>query len=83
MIMLKEIFKDLKKNDWTGMGVYCAASLVFGGGVGVLLLALKENADRCHYYGGKWSVPDLVRGCAAVAVGMAVRWLLDNGLNLF
>lgn len=56
-----------------GMAVYFCIATLFGGAVGLLALIIKEDNDRCHYYNGKYDVGDLLRGCAAVAVGMAVR----------
>ena len=41
-----------------------------------------EDNDRCHYYHGEWNKGDLMRGCIAVVVGMAVRYFLNiNFLN--
>lgn len=66
----------MERNDYKGMLVYFLASLLLGCGTGVLLLAIKEDSDRCHYYGGRWNVGDLLRGCVAIGAGAAVRWVL-------
>ena len=70
------------KNNIIGFVVYFLTSLVFSPGVGIILLAMKENADRCHYYNGKWSKTDIIIGCGAVAVGVAAKYLLFNYLNI-
>lgn len=57
-----------------GILVYLTISFVFGGGFSLLALIVKEDNDRCHYYGGTWNRGDLVRGCLAVGVGMGLRY---------
>lgn len=62
----------------TGRGIlaaiaYFVAAAAFGGGVALVLLAVHEDNDRCHYYGGAWDKGDIMRGCAAIAAGMALR----------
>lgn len=64
------------KNNLLGMAVYFCIAVLFGGGFGVLALIVHEDNDRCHYYNGEWNKGDLIRGCAAVAVGVAARYLL-------
>lgn len=56
-----------------GMAVYFGIACLFGGAAGLLALIVKEDNDRCHYYGGKYDKGDLWRGCLAVACGMIVR----------
>lgn len=70
------------KNNIIGFIVYFLVSLVFSPDVSIILLAMKENADRCHYYGGTWNRTDIIIGCSAVALGAAVRYLLFNYLNI-
>lgn len=57
-----------------GMAVYFGIAVLFGGAAGLLALIVKEDNDRCHYYGGRYERGDLVRGCVAVGLGMALRW---------
>lgn len=64
------------KNNILGFIVYLLAAIIFAPSVAILLLAIKENSDRCHYYGGKWSYTDLAIGCTAALVGGVVRYLL-------
>ena len=66
--------KKTTKRNLLGMLVYMTIALVFGGGFGLLALIVKEDNDRCHYYGGTWNRGDLVRGCLAVGVGMGLRY---------
>lgn len=70
------------RNNIIGFIVYLLASTVFSPAVGIILLAIKENSDRCHYYNGAWNKADIIIGCSAVALGAAVRCLLFNILNI-
>lgn len=64
------------KNNIIGFVVYLLAAILFSPAVAILLLAIKENSDRCHFYGGKWSYTDLAIGCIAALVGGVIRYLL-------
>ena len=64
------------KNNIIGAAVYLSAAFLFGTGLAIVLLAIKENTDRIHYYGGKWSKSDLLIGCIAAFVGGVARWFL-------
>ena len=55
------------KNNVLGFIVYFVATVLLSEKVGVLLLAIKENGDRCYYYNGKWNKTDLAIGGAAEA----------------
>ena len=66
----------MNKNDILGMLVYFITATVFGGGIALILLAVHEDNDRCHYYNGSWNKGDLLSGVIAIAVGMALRYLL-------
>ena len=70
------------KNNIIGFAVYFLTAILFSPAVAVILLAMKENSDRCHYYGGVWSKTDIIIGCGAVALGAAVRYLLFNYFNI-
>ena len=50
------------------------------GGFGLLALIIHEDNDRCHYYHGEWNKGDLTRGCIAIAVGVALRYILTRVL---
>lgn len=47
-----------------------------GGSTALLMLFIKENSDRCHYYNGKWNKTDLLCGVAAICAGMVVNHYL-------
>lgn len=66
----------MNKNDILGMLVYFITATVFGGGIALILLAVHEDNDRCHYYNGSWNKGDLLSGVIAITVGMALRYLL-------
>lgn len=68
------------KNNIIGFIIYFLASLVFSPDVSIILLAMKENADRCHYYNGNWNKTDLAIGCSAVAIGMVIRHFIPISL---
>lgn len=65
------------KNNIIGFVVYLLATILLSPSAGVILLAMKENSDRCHYYGGKWNITDLVIGVSAISAGIAFRYFLD------
>lgn len=64
------------KNNIIGFIAYLSASVIFSPSVGIILLAMKENADRCHYYDGKWNKTDLAIGISAIAIGMVIRYFI-------
>lgn len=57
------------KNNIIGFVVYLLATILLSPSSGVILLAMKENSDRCHYYGGKWNITDL-----AIGYGCCFHW---------
>lgn len=65
------------KNNVLGFIVYFVATVLLSEKVGVLLLAIKENSDRCHYYNGKWNKTDLAIGGAAIILGTTARLLIN------
>lgn len=69
------------KNNIIGFVVYLLASIVFSPSLGIILLAMKENSDRCHYYNGSWNKTDLAIGCSAVAIGMIIRHFILISLS--
>lgn len=58
----------LKKYIGTGGGT--------GGSTALLMLFIKENSDRCHYYNGKWNKIDLLCGCSSILIGFLVKRFL-------
>lgn len=69
------------KNNILGFAVYLLAAILFSPAVTVILLAIKYNSDRCHYYNGVWNKTDITIGCSAVALGTALH-LLFNYFNI-
>lgn len=66
------------KNNILGFIVYLLSAVLFSPAVAVILLAIKENSDRCHYYNGSWNKKDLLLGTAAISVGIIVRLLFPQ-----
>ncbi len=63
-------------NNILGAVVYLSTAIVFGGSTALLMLFIKENNDRCHYYNGKWNKADLLCGAVAICAGMVVNHYL-------
>lgn len=68
--------KLIMRNNILGAVVYLSTAIVFGGSTALLMLFIKENSDRCHYYNGKWNKIDLLYGVAAICAGMVVNHYL-------
>lgn len=64
------------RNNILGAVVYLSTAIVFGGSTALLMLFVKENSDRCHYYNGKWNKTDLLCGVVAICAGMVVNHYL-------
>lgn len=70
------------KNNIIGFVVYLMAAILFSPSVALILLAIKENSDRCHYYGGKWSYLDLAIGTFAILIGIILRFIFPQFLDI-
>lgn len=70
------------KNNIIGFITYLLATILFSPSVGIILLAMKENSDRCHYYKGKWNITDIAIGIVAISIGVAVRHFFDLKISL-
>lgn len=70
------------KNNIIGFVVYLLATILLSPSVGTILLSMKENSDRCHYYGGKWNMNDIAIGVAAISIGVAIRYFFDFKFSL-
>lgn len=68
----------MNKNDLLGILVYFLTAVIFGGGIALILLAVHEDNDRCHYYKGKWSKKDIICGGIAISLGMVARHFLKD-----
>ena len=64
------------RNNILGAVVYLSTAIVFGGCTALLMLFIKENSDRCHYYNGKWNKADLLYGCSSILIGLLVKRFL-------
>lgn len=64
------------RNNILGAVVYLSTAIVFGGSTALLMLFIKENSDRCHYYNGKWNKKDLILGCSSILIGFLVKQFL-------
>lgn len=73
------IMNKTRRRNILGTVVYMCIAMLFGGGIGLLALIVHEDNDRCHYYHGEWNRGDLLRGCVAVDVGMALRCWMKGG----
>lgn len=51
--------KNSIKNNIFGAVVYFTTALLLNSSTSLLMLFVKENSDRCHYYNGKWNKKDL------------------------
>lgn len=69
------------KNNLLGAVVYLTAAIALNPSVAVILLAIKEDSDRVHYYGGKWNKTDLITGVSAACVGGVIRYFLIKYLT--
>lgn len=79
MNQIVEVMDKTRRRNIMGMVVYFLIAMLFGGGFGLLAMIVHEDNDRCHYYHGEWNRGDLLRGCVAVAVGMALRCVVKGG----
>lgn len=69
------------RNNILGAVVYLTAAIALNPPVAVILLAIKEDSDRVHYYGGKWNKTDLIIGVSAACVGGVIRYFLIKYLT--
>lgn len=70
------------KNNIIGFAVYLLTAILFSPSVALILLSVKENSDRCHYYGGKWSYSDLAIGTLAILIGIILRFIFPQLLDI-
>lgn len=68
--------KNSIKNNIFGTVVYFTTALLLNSSTSLLMLFVKENSDRCHYYNGKWNKKDLILGCGSILIGFLVKRFL-------
>ena len=59
--------KNSIKNNIFGAVVYFTTAL---------MLFIKENSDRCHYYNGKWNKKDLAIGISSIVLGSIAKYFI-------
>lgn len=64
------------KNNIIGFVVYLITTIIFAPATTILMLFVKENADRCCYYNGSWNKKDLAIGISAITIGMVIRYFI-------
>ena len=69
------------RNNILGAVVYLTAAIALNPSVAVILLAIKEDGDRVHYYGRKWNKTNLIIGVSAACVGGVIRYFLIKYLT--
>jgi hypothetical protein len=64
------------RNNILGAVVYLSTAIVFGGSTTLLMLFIKENSDRCHYYNGKWNKKDLAIGISSIVLESIAKYFI-------
>lgn len=49
---------------------------IIGSSTALLMLFIKENSDRCHYYNGKWNKKDLAIGISSIILGSIAKYFI-------
>lgn len=65
------------KNNILGFIVYLMAAIIFSPSIALILLAIKENSDRCCYYNGVWNKKDILLGLIAISIGVLLRFMFS------
>lgn len=64
------------KNNILGSIVYFLTTILLNANTALLMLFIKENSDRCHYYNGKWNKKDLAIGISSIVLGSIARYFI-------
>lgn len=70
------------KNNIIGFIVYLIITIIFAPATTILMLFVKENADRCCYYNGSWNKIDLLIGIIAIIIGTVIRYFINDYIKL-
>lgn len=70
------IMKNSIKNNIFGAVVYFTTALLLNSSTSLLMLFVKENSDRCHYYNGKWNKKDLAIGISSIVLGSIAKYFI-------
>ena len=68
--------KNSIKNNIVGAVVYFTTALLLNSSTSLLMLFIKENSDRCHYYNGKWNKKDLAIGISSIVLGSIAKYFI-------
>lgn len=69
--------KNSIKNNIFGAVVYFTTALLLNSSTSLLMLFVKENSDRCHYYNGKWNIKDLILYSVCIIIGALLAHYLS------
>lgn len=72
----KRTFYLQYENNILGAVVYLSTAIVFSSSTALLMLFIKENSDRCHYYNGKWNKKDLAIGISSIILGSIAKYFI-------
>nr|DAG93465.1 MAG TPA: hypothetical protein [Crassvirales sp.] len=64
------------KNNILGSIIYFLTTLLLNINTSLLMLFIKENSDRCHYYNGKWNKKDLAIGISSIVLGSIAKYFI-------
>lgn len=64
------------KNNILGSIVYFLTTILLNANTALLMLFIKENSDRCHYYNGKWNKKDLAIGISSIVLGSIAKYFI-------
>ena len=68
--------KNSIKNNIFGAVVYFTTALLLNSSTSLLMLFVKENSDRCHYYNGKWNKKDLAIRISSIVLGSIAKYFI-------
>lgn len=74
-VVLGEMKNSIKNNIF-GAVVYFTTALLLNSSTSLLMLFVKENSDRCHYYNGKWNKKDLAIGISSIVLGSIAKYFI-------
>lgn len=71
-----ELWDAHMKNNILGSIIYFLTTLLLNINTSLLMLFIKENSDRCHYYNGKWNKKDLAIGISSIVLGSIAKYFI-------
>ena len=73
---LQDKVSIIMKNNILGSIIYFLTTLLLNINTSLLMLFIKENSDRCHYYNGKWNKKDLAIGISSIVLGSIAKYFI-------